>query len=158
MDRSKKVIFSAHCIINQNSVVAPLARAKGGFLNLINLFNKYDVGIHQIACPEFKHLGLKREPMTKEAYNTYDFRYLCLQIANETVQTIKEYVENGYHVIGILGINQSPTCSVEDEPGHLMEAITTLLHKEGLSIPMIDLPTNYPTNKSFGAKLERLLK
>jgi predicted secreted protein len=158
MDRSKKVIFTAHCILNQNSVVAPLARAKGGFIELIKLFNQYDIGIHQIACPEFKHLGLKRKPMTKDEYDTYDFKYLCLQIANETVRAIKEYVENGYQVVGILGINQSPTCSIEDEPGHLIEAIVALLKKERLAVPMIDLPTNYPMNKNFEAKLERLLK
>jgi len=144
--RSQKVIFTAHCILNQNSVVAPLARAKGGFKQIINLLLEHDIGIHQISCPEFKHLGLKRTPMTKEEYNTKEYVKLCEEIASEVVNNLVEYLDNDYTIIGLLGINQSPTCSIFDEKGHLMEAIIRQLELRELYIPMFDLPEDYDTN------------
>ena len=105
MERSKRVAFISHCILNQNTVVYPLARAKGAYMDIIAELMKNDIGIHQLPCPEYRYLGLKREPMSKAQYDTEDFRNLNKLIANDTVNIIKEYIDSGYEVIGIIGIN-----------------------------------------------------
>lgn len=50
MKRNKKLLIVSHCIINQNSVVEPLARAKGAFPVIIKLLEE-EIGIIQLPCP-----------------------------------------------------------------------------------------------------------
>ena len=50
--RSKKVVLVSHCILNQNSVVNDLARAKGAYREIVETIMDNDIGIHQLPCPE----------------------------------------------------------------------------------------------------------
>src|SRR5690554_3712578 len=108
MERSKKVIFLSHCILNQNTTVKPLARAKGAFKDVIEVIMNKDIGFHQMPCPEFRHLGLNRVPLSKEEYDTKEFRILCYNLAMDTYNIINEYLESDYEIVGILGIKDSP--------------------------------------------------
>ena len=40
-------------------------------------------------------------------------RRTCREIAEETAYQVQEYVNNGFEVCGMIGINGSPTCGVE---------------------------------------------
>jgi predicted secreted protein len=102
-----------------------------------------DIGIHQLPCPEYRFLGLKREPMTKEQYDTEGFRNINKRIAVDTVNIIKEYISNGYEVLGIIGINESPTCSINGDKGILMEELINILRYEDIKLNLIDVPTDY---------------
>lgn len=158
MTRKKKVIITSHCIINQNSVVRPLARARGGFKNIILTLIENDIGIVQMPCPEFIHLGLNRTPMSKEEYNTKEYIELCDKIASDTVIKIKEYLNNDYEVVGLLGINQSPTCSINGVKGHLMESLLEKLRVDNIMLPLIDLPTTHQEgSKQFIKELEAFI-
>lgn len=160
MERSKRVVFISHCILNQNSVVHPLARAKGAYKNIIKELMDNEVGIHQLPCPEYRHLGLKRKPMTKEDYDTNDFRIINRNIAMDTVGIIIEYLSNGYEVLGIIGINNSPTCSIKGQTGILMEELLSLLESNRIKLNLIDVPTDYydDTNgKNFIEKLHNII-
>lgn len=143
MERSKKVVLVSHCILNQNTVVNPLARAKGAYVDIVTELIKNGIGIHQMPCPEYRYLGLKREPMTKEQFNTEAFRSLNKSISKDTVNVVKEYINNGYDIIGIIGINESPTCSINGEKGILMEELLQELEKEKIKLKLIDVPTDY---------------
>lgn len=143
MERSKKVVLVSHCILNQNTVVNPLARAKGAYVDIVTELMKNGIGIHQMPCPEYRYLGLKREPMTKEQFNTEAFRSLNKSISKDTVNVVKEYINNGYDIIGIIGINESPTCSINGEKGILMEELLQELEKEEIKLKLIDVPTDY---------------
>lgn len=50
MLRDKKLILISHCILNQNSVVLPLARSKGGF-QIAKFLIDQGVGIIQLPAP-----------------------------------------------------------------------------------------------------------
>lgn len=58
--RSKKVVFIAHCFLNQNSISDGTAVYPAVFRNVIELFMNADIGIVQMPCPEFCCLGLDR--------------------------------------------------------------------------------------------------
>lgn len=160
MKRSKRVIFVSHCILNQNTVVCPLARANGAYTEIVEEILKHSVGIHQLPCPEYRHLGLKRKPMTKEEYNTEGFRNLSRDIALDTINIIKEYIENEYEIVGLIGINHSPTCSINGTQGILMEELLGLLDKQGINIHLLDVPGEYEDgkdNSDFIHKLKEFL-
>lgn len=159
MDRSKRVVFISHCVLNQNTVVCPLARAKGAYREIIVKLMDYGIGIHQMPCPEFRHLGLKRDPMEKIEYDTLEYRKLCKDLAKDSINVMKEYLDNDYEIVGIIGINQSPTCSIGDLKGIFMEELFELMDKD--IIPStIDIPTDYIDGKDNGefiAKLEEFI-
>lgn len=143
MDRSKRVIFAAHCVLNQNSVVEPLARAKGAYKDIIELIMDKGIGIHQLPCPEFRFLGLGRPPMSKEEYDTPEFRELCKVLAADSAKIIEVYSNSGYEIVGILGIHQSPTCSITGLQGVFMEELIPILESKGISINIFEVPEDY---------------
>ncbi len=143
MERSKKIVLVSHCILNQNTVVNPLARAKGAYVDIVTELMKKGIGIHQLPCPEYRYLGLKRDPMTKEQYETEAFRSLNKNISKDAVNIVKEYINSGYDVIGIVGINESPTCSINGEKGIFMEELLQALEKEDIKLKLIDVPSDY---------------
>lgn len=153
MERSKRIVFVSHCILNQNTVVYDLARAKGAYKDIIIELMNNDIGIHQLPCPEYRYLGIKREPMTKEQYDTSEFRTMNKSIAEGAVNIIKEYTNNGYEVLGIIGINESPTCSIIAQKGILMEELVNALKDENIDLKLIDVPTDYHD----GAKGEKFI-
>ena len=58
--RSKKVIFIAHCLLNQNSISDGTAVYPAAFRDVIDFFLNANIGIIQMPCPEFCCLGLDR--------------------------------------------------------------------------------------------------
>lgn len=157
MDRSKRVIFVSHCVLNQNTVVCPLARAKGGYRDVVQEIMESGIGIHQLPCPEYRHLGLQREPMSKAEYDTVEFRTLCKSISQDTINIMKEYLDNGYEVVGLIGINESPSCSIRVTEGILMEELLDIAKKEQISLNTIDVPGEYvdgKDNKEFIKELK----
>jgi predicted secreted protein len=119
------------------------------------------IGIHQLPCPEYRHLGLKREPMSKEQYDTKEFRDLCNSIAEDTINIMKEYLENDYQIVGLMGIHHSPTCSIKGRQGILMEEILDMGKKENISLNLIDVPGDYidgKDNSKFIQELDEFLK
>lgn len=140
--RSKKLIMVSHCILNQNSVVEPLARARGGF-SFVKEIIESGVGIIQLPCPEFRYLGITRKPMEKSEYNTPEYRELCRKLFEPVLEDLLIYLENGYEFTGIIGINQSPTCSISGNRGIFMEEIFDLLSSKGIEPNYFEVPENY---------------
>lgn len=143
MHRAKKVIFFSHCILNQNTVVAPLARAKGAYTSIVQKILDLDIGIHQLPCPEYIFLGLDRKPMGKKEYDSHGYRDLCREIALSSMKVIKEYINKEYEIVGLVGINCSPTCSISGETGILMEELLKLLDNENIDLRCFEIPTDY---------------
>jgi len=154
--RSKRVIFVAHCILNQNAKIDRCAHYPGAIRELASYLIGSDLGIVQLPCPELLALGLDRQadpglPSTVESEDTRvasrmseeDAAGVCRRIANDVVQQIQEYVRNGFEAAGVLGINGSPTCGVEtnwrdgDEapgPGVFVSCLQERLRLAGISI------------------------
>lgn len=157
MDRSKRVMFISHCILNQNTVVCPLARANGAYTKTIEEIMKKGIGIHQLPCPEYRHLGIKRLPMSKEEYDTEEFRSLCRDIGLDTINIMKEYIENEYEIVGLIGINGSPTCSIKYSKGILMEELLDLIGENNIDINMLDVPGDYKDGEDNRIFIDKLI-
>ncbi len=143
--RSKKVILVAHCILNQNAKIDRCARYPGAMRELAGFLVESGVGIVQLPCPELLCLGLDREadPRRAGTVESEDTRVarrmrdgvattFCDRLAEDIAVQVREYQQNGFEVLGVIGINGSPTCGVEtnwsdDEespgPGVFMQAL-----------------------------------
>ena len=58
--RSRKVVFVAHCLLNQNAISDQTAVYPAAFRDVVDFFLERDVGIVQMPCPELCCLGLDR--------------------------------------------------------------------------------------------------
>ena len=124
--RSKKVIFVSHCILNQNAKIDRCAHYPGAMREVTQALLDAGVGIIQIPCPELLYLGLDRQ-VEKDKETTVESeddrvgilmnktvpKVLCGKISYDLIYQIKQYQLNGFTVVGMLGINGSPTCGVE---------------------------------------------
>jgi len=123
--RSKKIILVSHCILNQNSISDGTADYPGTNESIVNLLVQAKVGIIQMPCPEMLCLGLDRGDIhggEREVVveNTRIRHYLetpdSLQMINDLVKQVvfqvEEYLRNGFVVLGIIGMNRSPSCGV----------------------------------------------
>ena len=55
--RSRKVVFLAHCLLNQNAISDGTAVYPAAFRELVQFFLEHQVGIVQLPCPELCCLG-----------------------------------------------------------------------------------------------------
>lgn len=113
MDRSKKIAVLSHCIINQNSVVKGEYKEMNTFFPFIKKLFENNIGIVQLFCPETECYGLKRWGHVKEQFDNIGYKNYSKKTIDLFVDTIKEYINNGYEIIGIYGIAGSPSCGVE---------------------------------------------
>ena len=113
MQRSKKIVFVSHCLLNANSKVIGLAKYSGVLPELVKNFIRKEYGIVQLPCPEFQYMGLKRWSMTKEQYDFLGYRNFCHHLAEDIVKQMLMYANEGYELCGLFGIDGSPTCGVK---------------------------------------------
>lgn len=159
--RSKKVIFLAHCLLNQNAISDGTAVCPAAFRELIQLLLDHEVGIVQMPCPELCCLGLDRgdvhgteRPVVEEntrirrAMEKDGPRQKREALADLVAEQVQEYHKHGFQVLGIVGANRSPNCGVEttsdfdrevEGQGAFMDAIAQRLEAAGISVPMLGL-------------------
>jgi len=162
--RSKKVMIVAHCLINQNAISDGTADYPSQFNELIDLLIKKRIGILQLPCPELTCLGLDRKdkqggkrPLLME--NTRIRGLLCekgnierLQSRAEEVATqILEYKSYGFRILGLVGVNRSPSCGTETTTkdnrevkgqGVFVELILEACQRRGFAIETIGVKTS----------------
>lgn len=143
MHREKRILFTAHCILNQNAVIREWERAKGGFNAIIQKILENNIAITQLPCPEFTFLGEDRPPMTKQEYNTEAYRKHSREILGMIVKQFEEYLDHGYEIVGILGIQGSPSCDTLGIKGVFMEELLALLKEKDTHVRTFDVPEDY---------------
>ncbi len=166
MKRSKEILVVCHCLLNSNSKVYPLAEVEGVYRHAIKASIDRGVGILQLPCPETCYLGMKRWGMTKEQYDHPAYRSFCQSILQPSILQIKAFIDAGYTLTGIAGMDGSPNCGIEktclgfkggevcndqiisDPCKHLrsvpgmgvfMEVLKQLLIEVNISIPLLSL-------------------
>ena len=159
--RSKKVIFIAHCLLNQNAISDGTAVYPAAFKDIIDFFLNADISIVQMPCPEFCCLGLDRgnihgadSPVVAEntrirsAMKNDSTNMKLSRLADYVLQQIIEYKKYGFEIIWIIGANRSPNCGVETTSdnnaeiigmGLFVEKIVNQLLQENMSVPMIGI-------------------
>ena len=162
IQRGKKIVLLAHCIINANAKVHGLGNYSSMVLDLITLLHEHDIGVIQLPCPEMSTYGVKRWGHVREQFDTPFFREQCRKIAGPIVDQLRDYARNGYAVIGVVGVDGSPSCGVfkscsgdwggeiaeyqdllerissvvyVDKPGIFMEELRDLLNKNNIVVP-----------------------
>lgn len=143
MLRKGKIIYIAHCVLNQNAVIRNWERAQGAFNNILKILLNQNISIIQLPCPEFTFLGKNRGPRTKEEYDTLEYRNICRQLAKEIIIQMKEYINNNYQIIGLLGIKESPSCDSLGKKGVFMEELFALMGNENIYLDSFDIPEEY---------------
>lgn len=164
--RGRMVAVLAHCILNQNAKLDRCAHCAGAVREVLEVLLDWGIGIVQMECPEMLHLGLDRQtdPAASPSVAAEDTRIarrmeeaaaqdIVEGIARHVVAQIADYRCHGFSVIGLLGINGSPSCGVETtwrddhEPagyGQLVAALARQLEAKGLSIPMRGIRSSDP--------------
>jgi len=164
--RGKKVVVLAHCILNQNAKLDRCAHCAGALGGVVRLLLDEGIGILPMACPEMLHLGLDRETdrAARPSVASEDTRIarrmtepaaqaIIAQIAESTARQIADYRRHRFSVIGILGINGSPSCGVEttwredaELPGYgeLIGALMNRLAAAGEHVPVRGIRSSDP--------------
>jgi uncharacterized protein YbbK (DUF523 family) len=128
-ERSKRVIFVSHCLLNENTRYLGGAFRPGGVDELVDGFQREGMGICQMHCPEQRAWGgaLKRYLLPiygSQGTLLYRLRHVLLplflfytrlvyrRLVKEVVRDIEDYVRSGFEVVGIVGVGGSPSCGV----------------------------------------------
>ena len=161
--RSKRVVLLAHCLLNQNSISDGTADFPSQFEKIIEFLMINHIGLIQMPCPELQCLGLDRgdrhgseRPLLKENTRIRELLsepeqlHILRQKAELLVRQIREYLTHGFQVLGVIGVDRSPSCGVAttsmdgaEEPGRgvFMEILADTLDENGITIPMVGTKT-----------------
>ena len=127
--RSRKVIFLSHCLLNENTRYLGGAGYAGSVPAIIQTCLEGGIGIVQMPCPEQHAWGgvLKRRLLWffgSQGTWLYQLRNLLLPIllwytrriyrtlARQVANQIRDYVSSGFTVVGVVGVDGSPSCGV----------------------------------------------
>jgi len=113
MKRKKKIVLMCHCILNANSKVEGLATYPAALNEVLAPLIERGIGIIQLPCPELTCYGIKRWGHVKEQFDNPYFRRHCQNIFKPYIDQIIDYTEHGYEIVGLLGIDGSPSCGVD---------------------------------------------
>jgi uncharacterized protein YbbK (DUF523 family) len=129
--RGKRVIFLSHCLLNENTRYLGGAFRRAGVDELIDKLQERSIAVVQMKCPEQKAWGgvLKKDMLQgycikgtwfnlfRKPYTTYFIwktKRSFQRQAKEVVAEIKDYVESGYEVVGVVGVKGSPSCGYSE--------------------------------------------
>ena len=164
--RSRTVVLVAHCILNQNAISDGTADFPGSDAGLVRRLLQEGVGIIQMPCPELNCLGLDRgdpqggeRPVVEENTRIREAmgRAAPARILSTLVERVafevEEYQKHGFTIVGLIGINRSPSCGVnttsrlnQEEPGQgvFIEALRDEFSNRGLHVDMIGIKASQP--------------
>jgi predicted secreted protein len=156
--RSKKLVLIAHCVLNQNVKIDRCAHYPGVIKEVTRILIDSDVGLLQMPCPELFCLGIDRQvdqgaDTTIESEDTRVAQRMredpaiarCAGLVHDLVYQLAEYQKNGFELVGVVGINGSPTCGVETTwsnnqeehgAGVFIEMLSEECRRRGISLPM----------------------
>lgn len=114
--RGGKILFVAHCLLNQNAKVRGIARFPAAVRPVVDLLLDNDIAIYQMPCPEMLYLGAMRWGQVKPQYDSPMFRRHCRRLAEEVLDQFEDYRRCGYLVPGFLLTDGSPVCGLKKTP------------------------------------------
>ena len=159
--RSKRIVLVAHCVLNQNAISDGTAVYPGAIHDILELFISSQIGIIQMPCPELLCLGLDRGNAQGNSFPVVEentrirtcmsndiMRLKIDQLVKNILCQILEYKKHKFQVVGIIGINRSPSCGVDttsdqnkeiEGKGLFIELLTKTLEEHQLSIKTIGI-------------------
>jgi predicted secreted protein len=149
--RSRRVVFLSHCLLNENTRYLGGAGRPGSVAEIVQPCLEQGIGIVQLPCPEEHAWGgvLKRWLLGfygAEASMSFRLRAAIFplmlfytrrvyrRLARQAASQIQDYLASGFEVLGIIGVDGSPSCGVQTtmnlerafvQVGRLQPAVTT---------------------------------
>lgn len=164
--RSRTVVFVAHCILNQNAISDGTADFPGADAAVVRHLLEAGVGLVQLPCPELNCLGLDRgdprggeRPLLEEntrirrAMGQDEPSRILAALVERVVFQVEEYRRHGFTILGLIGINRSPSCGVDstsrdnrEQPGTglFIESLQNALSARGIPMEMIGVKASEP--------------
>ncbi len=102
----------AHCILDPETVVRGISFNRSAALQIVRGLLDLDLSIVQLPCPEFSVLGARRWAQSYEQYRGVFFERRCRAMAAQVMDHAEEMVRAGVVLLGAIGVEGSPTCSV----------------------------------------------
>lgn len=170
MRRSGTFLVVAHCLLNANAKVKGLAPFRGAMNEVILPFLEIGAGLLQLPCPECTFLGMCRWGMTAEQYDVPAFRAHGRKLLKPVVYQIEDALATGYKVLGVLGVEGSPSCGVDwtcrgyqggscgegehrasksSGSGVYMNIFRGMLQDRGVSLPFVGVDEERPDMKAL---------
>lgn len=161
MLRSKKVIFLAHCILNQNCMPRNLESISSFDISLLQLLRKFDLGVEQMPCPEIGFYEVDRD--FKEEHHE-DFIRICRNYAEYVGGLIGKYIRSGYKVVGVVGV-AGCSCAVHrimkggelvEGEGLFIKSLKEELKRRGIKVDFFEI--DFDSWEKSLEELEKCLK
>jgi len=129
--RSRKIIYTSCCLLNQNRRAPGIAVCGGAISEFVEPLLKREIGIEQLPCLEcmgwggvsrksifrilpilFRHGDSKLFPIIKffGAVWLWNYKRLCKKEAKKAANQMEDYKNSGYEILGVIAMNDSPTC------------------------------------------------
>jgi predicted secreted protein len=131
--RGKRIVYLSRCLLNQNLRFPGIAVKRGAIPELLDLLTRNDVGIESLPCLErmgwggvsrrtffrfqpflFKAAGTRWFGIASVLARIWLFRFsrLCKREAVNVASEMEDFVRAGYSILGVVAMNDSPTCGV----------------------------------------------
>lgn len=142
----KKIILISHCVLNSYCELpkAPDELRK----DMLEILMNQDVSIVQLPCPELSYQGLERESIHPGDEKAKDYEQYCKELLKPVIKDIQEYNANDVEIIGIIGIDTSPSCSVINKDAIMMKLLREELNDLKIDIKdLLDMPVTAGENR-----------
>ena len=164
--KDRKIVLIAQCLVNPYCRVHILGQNFPLSQELTNYLMGKHVGIIQYPCPETTAMGLQRNPQGRQQYDSIFFRNHCKELLKTPMLMVREFIKNKYRLVCFIGLENSPTCSVnwgkhkvnryqtespnpvdhpdKDEPvlkGIMVEILHEELMKDNIEVAFLEFPT-----------------
>jgi len=113
--RERRVIFISHCWLNINTRFPEGCAFEGANVPLIKTMLDSGLGIVQMPCPEYECLGLEKWGYGEIVKD--DLRACFRKQAKVVLKQIKDYQALGFEIVGVFGMDPSPSCGVNVAKG-----------------------------------------
>lgn len=112
MKRSRRLMLLCHCILNSSSKVEGCSTYCGAMPEITKAIIDSGIGMIQLPCPELTMYGIKRWGHVKDQFDTPYYRKHCRALFQPYIEQLEDYINNGYEIVGFLGIEGSPSCGM----------------------------------------------
>lgn len=121
--RGGRVVFVSHCLLDQNARFPGIAVHPGPVPELARGLADAGIGIEQLPCLEMKYWGgvsrkwaflpmLGSMPSLVLPIAVRVYASLCAREARKVARSIGDFVRSGYQVLGVVAVDDSPTCGL----------------------------------------------
>lgn len=106
-----RILFMSHCILNAYSQVRS-ERESEDKTELIRWLMEQKIGLVQLPCPETELYGLRRWGHCREQFDHPHYHAHASDLVDHTVQMLRTYLDVGHEIVGVIGIDGSPSCGI----------------------------------------------